>query len=263
MLAIGLLALVALPGWSLAQVPAKTPDSAVAAPVNQKPALDPAATPSPDVKGEFPVTPALNADPKNPFEFFVGVFDSAPPQSPGSDQRMDAVEKQLEALIAEVKAMRASRNAPVPVQLAVPADAESRRKAAERIYAASKEPFVQIVETAELKIMTRAEYKFPKVKAEALAAFLREHMKSPVEVKVDDDSLTVTASPEEQTTIGQFIALSEGKQPPSSATWPTTDRLFHQVYPAPQPKPAAPSPTSVPAKKPAVPDSDPPVLLRN
>ncbi|MBI3466919.1 MAG: M56 family metallopeptidase [Planctomycetes bacterium] len=340
LLAIGLLAMVALPGWSLGQVPARTPDSAAAAPVNQKPAVDPTATPSPDVKGEIPVSPALNADPKNVFEFFVGAFDSAPAQSPGSDQRMDALEKKLEALIADVKAIRATRNAPArPIPMATlrsdndsltrhwgplrdqlqrmdqaelgrvltnaeeatktlrehiaryggkvgvgPAKAPPNRvidaisetalalqaigkteEAAKLASAAqdlreqllkqaagSKEPFVQGVETAELKIVSRARYKLPKAKAEALAAFLSEHMKSPVEVKVDDDSLTVTASPEEQATIGQFIALSEGKQPPASATRPKTpqadDTLYHRIYPAPQSKPAAPASTSAPAK---------------
>jgi hypothetical protein len=86
-------------------------------------------------------------------------------------------------------------------------------------------------------MLNRATYKLPRAKAEALAAFLREHMKSPVEVKVEDDSLIVTAAPDSQVTIGQFIALSEGKQP-------VMTRAIRSTYPV-----TAPPTTAVPAKR--------------
>ena len=69
-------------------------------------------------------------------------------------------------------------------------------------------------------------------------------MKSPVEAKVEDDSLIVTASPEAQTTIGQFVALSEGKQPLASP------KLLQYSLPAQSIFQAAPTKQAAPAKFP-------------
>ena len=185
---------------------------------------------------------------------------------------MDALEKKLEALIAEVKAMRASRNAPsaysATAQFGQPKAAggggsgplptftgtrinrtlgESRR--AESVAGEG---------ASNVQMLSRATYKLPKDKAEALAAFLREHMKSPVEVKVDVDSLIVTASPEEQAILGQFIALSEGKQHSVSAKLlqysQPAQSTFQYAHPAQSilqaapPYQAAPATTSEPPK---------------
>src|SRR5262249_21674785 len=60
--------------------------------------------------------------------------------------------------------------------------------------------------------LSRATYKLPKDKAEALSAFLREHVKaSVVETKVEGENFIVTTTPEAQHVIGQFVALIEGK----------------------------------------------------
>jgi hypothetical protein len=62
----------------------------------------------------------------------------------------------------------------------------------------------ELVET-----LTRVKYKLPQAKAQALAAFLQEHVGGDVETKVDGETLTVTAVPDHQARIGQFIQLLE------------------------------------------------------
>jgi hypothetical protein len=66
---------------------------------------------------------------------------------------------------------------------------------------------------SEVKL-TRATYKLPAAKAEALATFLREHVKASVlETKAEGDTVMVTTTPEAQHVIGQLIALMQGKTP--------------------------------------------------
>ena len=56
--------------------------------------------------------------------------------------------------------------------------------------------------------LSRKTYKLPKAKAEALAAFLREHVKAPVmEPRVEGDALIVTTTPEVQQGVGQLVGL--------------------------------------------------------
>lgn len=58
--------------------------------------------------------------------------------------------------------------------------------------------------------LTRATYKLPKQKAETLAAFLKANVKASVlELKVDDNGLTVTTTPEAQSTIGGLVKLMQ------------------------------------------------------
>jgi beta-lactamase regulating signal transducer with metallopeptidase domain len=59
--------------------------------------------------------------------------------------------------------------------------------------------------------LSRTTYTLPHAKAEALANFLKEHVKARViETKVDGDSLTITTTPESQKAIGGLIALIQG-----------------------------------------------------
>jgi hypothetical protein len=61
-------------------------------------------------------------------------------------------------------------------------------------------------------VLTRSTYKMPKDKAEALANFLKDQVKGHVlETKVEGDGIVVTTTPDAQHTIGQFIALVQGK----------------------------------------------------
>jgi hypothetical protein len=59
--------------------------------------------------------------------------------------------------------------------------------------------------------LSRATYNLPKDKAEALAAFLKANVKTSVlELKVDNNSLTITTAPEAQVAIGNFVKLLQG-----------------------------------------------------
>jgi hypothetical protein len=60
--------------------------------------------------------------------------------------------------------------------------------------------------------LSRAAYKLPAGKAEALAKFLNEQVKAVVlETKVDGETIIVTTTPEMQRTIGQFMTLLRAK----------------------------------------------------
>ncbi len=58
-----------------------------------------------------------------------------------------------------------------------------------------------------VETLTRAKYKLPQATAEALAVFLKQHAKSEIEIKVEGETVIVTASPDDQSRIGQFIRL--------------------------------------------------------
>ncbi|HEY1860838.1 MAG TPA: hypothetical protein VGG61_10815, partial [Gemmataceae bacterium] len=59
--------------------------------------------------------------------------------------------------------------------------------------------------------LTRATYKMPKEKAEALAKFLSDQVKGQVlETKVDGEGIVVTSTPHIQQTIHAFINLVQG-----------------------------------------------------
>jgi hypothetical protein len=198
--AITLFALAALPGWSQAQVPVAQHQTTVTA--------DDAA-PVTAVTQEIPVTtpqvpavalPAAEALPARALPSVnVAELPAVAGQSSGDDSRIESLEKKLQALIDEVKAMRTTRN--VAARIAVPANQASPKQGG----ASSL--------TSNVQTLTRATYRLPQPKAEAMASFLREHMKTPVEAKIEGENLVVTASPAAQATIEQFIALSEGVAP--------------------------------------------------
>ena len=58
-----------------------------------------------------------------------------------------------------------------------------------------------------VETLTRAKYKLPPGRAQALAEFIQAQIKEEVETKVDGDTLVVTASSDDQAKIGQFIQL--------------------------------------------------------
>ena len=62
-----------------------------------------------------------------------------------------------------------------------------------------------------VEALTRAKYKLTEATATALASFIKEHVKSEVDTKVDGDTLTVIASAEDQAKIGAFVDLLRGK----------------------------------------------------
>jgi len=73
--------------------------------------------------------------------------------------------------------------------------------------------------------LSRATYKLPKEKADALAAFLKHVKASVLETKVEDDGVTVTTTPDVQHTIAQLVGLLTG-QPHAASGLADGQRLF-------------------------------------
>jgi beta-lactamase regulating signal transducer with metallopeptidase domain len=67
--------------------------------------------------------------------------------------------------------------------------------------------------------LSRTTYKLEnKAKADALAAFLKEHVKASIlEVKAEGESLTITTTPETQKAIGQLISITGGEKTKTSS----------------------------------------------
>jgi beta-lactamase regulating signal transducer with metallopeptidase domain len=101
--------------------------------------------------------------------------------------------------------------------------------------ARSERRIINLRETAETSgtpattiTLSRTTYKMEnKAKADALATFIKEHIKAAVlEVKTEGESLTITTTPETQKAIGQLISLTGGeKTKTSSAPAPPTKSL--------------------------------------
>lgn len=63
--------------------------------------------------------------------------------------------------------------------------------------------------------LTRATYKLPTGKAQAVAAFLSENLSDEIEVRVKDNALQVTANSEDQARISHFIQLLQTRGTPA------------------------------------------------
>ena len=59
----------------------------------------------------------------------------------------------------------------------------------------------------DIETLTRAKYKLPPGRAQALAAFIKAQVKEDVETRVDGETLIVTATADDQARIGQFVQL--------------------------------------------------------
>jgi beta-lactamase regulating signal transducer with metallopeptidase domain len=76
-------------------------------------------------------------------------------------------------------------------------------------------------------LLSRTTYKLPKEKADALAAFIKQHVQAQVlEIKTDGDSLTVTTTPELQRAIRMLVGLMQGKSPTSAAPAPSNRQVI-------------------------------------
>jgi beta-lactamase regulating signal transducer with metallopeptidase domain len=76
---------------------------------------------------------------------------------------------------------------------------------------------------ADVETLIRAKYELPRAKAEALVAFLGEHVNAEIDAKVDGDQVIITATPDVQRNIGQLIAFMQGK--PSAEPRSTRSRI--------------------------------------
>jgi hypothetical protein len=202
---IGVLALIALPGWSLGQ---KTTEG------------EPQAAP--------PATQAKGGASKQEVPKVEGVVNLlgsrgdlsvAPPVPTDRDKKLQELEKKLQDLLKEVQALRAgsggsSDNTKKVLQV--------RRQ--ELYYRNLLQAQKAFEEKSPVLNLTRATYPLPKDKAEALAAFLRDHVKASVlETKVQDNHLIVTTTPDTQQAIGQIVALIQGKKAPSGGSGPLNE----------------------------------------
>jgi hypothetical protein len=67
-------------------------------------------------------------------------------------------------------------------------------------------------ESADVVTLSRAIYKLPHAKGEALATLLKQHSKVEIlEARVEGDSLVITTTPEAQRAIAQFVSLIQGR----------------------------------------------------
>jgi hypothetical protein len=186
---IGLLAIIALPGWSLSQQPAE-----------------------PKAKEKIKDSQPYQVIPGADGVVILQKDFTEPTKAGGDADRLDRLEKQLEALLKEVKAMRAGTsksdvNVKYPAGKEVTVEVNPRYDVREKTY-----EFYTVTAGEHAVTLTRATYKMPKDKAEALAKFLGDQVKGQVlETKVDGDSIVVTTTPGIQRTIHEFINLVQGK----------------------------------------------------
>jgi beta-lactamase regulating signal transducer with metallopeptidase domain len=205
---IGLLALIALPGWSLSQQPTQ-----------------------PKVKEKIKDAKPYQVTPGADVEVILQDVVIDPGKAGGDGDRLDRLEKQLEALLKEVKAMRAGTpksdlpvKATAPKVVTVETKPNTDAKAAGYPSSEGKRVYFEVIDRGEgggqSVTLTRATYKMPKEKAEALAKFLSDQVKGQVlETKVDGDGIVVTTTPGNQRTIHEFINLVQGKTGQSKEVW--------------------------------------------
>jgi beta-lactamase regulating signal transducer with metallopeptidase domain len=262
--AVGVLALLVIPAWTLGQAP---------------PPPAPAQAP-PTVAEEKPA-PETATQLLNIAQYYTRLAEARQEAQPGKapadrDKKLDELEKKLKDLLKELQALKAGGNSPT-----APPPAENRVNPGAKVdYVPTTtyqvkptvtgnviyEPvttyqpvtsYVQWANTARGAgeksaevMLTRATYKLPTAKAEALGAFLREHVKASVmETKVEGENLIVTTTPEAQHTIAAFIALVQGKVP-ATRTWGTPASVPHATYPVPA-APVTNATHAVPAAAPA------------
>jgi bla regulator protein BlaR1 len=217
LLVLGILALVVLPGWSLSQ----QSDEKNGADRKVEKKGDDNKTDIKDLTELLAITQKDEVGLSEILADFVIAQDGKPVEGKDAD-RLDRLEKQLEAMRKEVQALRAgkkqmgnfgqSKPAPTmkdgPKQEKLSGDPQDVREVYQyktwnaQANSADDQPI----------IFSRATYKMAHAKAEALAAFLRDQLKNQsLEAKVEDDSIVITTLPDMQLTISQFIALVQGK----------------------------------------------------
>jgi hypothetical protein len=216
---VGLLALVALPGWSQDQ---PTPPAKPVAPITVPPAAPqeapPQAVPVPPVPANANFAPSVaevQASPYGP--------TAADQNDP--DARLRAIEQQLQALLKEVKGMRsggpnnkATRTPSVhyvPAQAGTPAPALYSGRVA-RVHdgqtTAESAAVLPPQPTGSTEVtLTRATYELPGEKAKALSELLQGYKGPEITFKIEGDKMTVTTTPEAQHMLGQFVRFLQGK----------------------------------------------------
>jgi hypothetical protein len=220
LVALGALALVVLPAWSLAQ-DKKPEDNAVQKrlPVDDKQSLPDTGRRDERLPVQKPPRADNNATGIRAGASLVGARDAnhvGAVSGADRDRRLAAVEQQLQALLNEVRSLRGGavnqqqyRQALVDSVLRPTAGADK----APVLEGPDAKP-VAGRDGVQVITLTRATYKLPQSRAAALSEFLREHVKvEMLDLKVRGNELTVTTTPEAQKAIGQLIRLMRTDEP--------------------------------------------------
>ncbi|HEY7152915.1 MAG TPA: hypothetical protein VH575_03050, partial [Gemmataceae bacterium] len=135
--------------------------------------------------------------------YTLGFVDSGTVGTTDRDKKLQELEAKVKTLLKEVQALKPSK---------------TTTKSVTAVWDfGTKEGRLEIlVPTAPREVtLNRTTYKLPAEKAESLGKFLQQHVKGVImEVKVEGENLIVTTPPQVQQGIHQFIALTEGKNPP-------------------------------------------------
>jgi len=223
LLCVGLLALLAIPGWTLGQ------DS------------PPAEQPQPNLDLIIDAGKEVES---GDVLILLNLLDSAEeakaqPAGADRDKKLEELEAKIRAVLAEIQALRREEHRKLAaIQLdkaRTLGEGVARRQADEaaqrqRVDAAKKLAEAHVLRLEGLRFaagqeaqgravirvdnnvaLIRTTYTLPAAKAKALGTFLKEHLKaSVVETTVEDDKLTVTTTPEAQKAISQLIGLIQG-----------------------------------------------------
>jgi hypothetical protein len=224
--AIAALALVSLPGWSQVQ---RAPE---ASPTKEEAAKHVILNVAKDTDFQDAVH-ALKDVEKTAGGRRIWIATADTPVSTDRDGRLQKLEERLEELLKEVQALRGSGVRPLIIrkeQLTKPVESsdrprvqniESKRNdirheppggARETVFENALHSLHSGKESADVMTLSRAIYKLPHAKAEALATLLKQHSKVEIlEARVEGDSLVITTTPEAQRAIAQFVSLIQGR----------------------------------------------------
>jgi len=257
--AVVLLAMVVVPAWSIGQEAAEPPAAAPALVISGIPQPEDVAievAPGPASVEAVPVlVPRVElvsqdpmASPAAPASASTPAVAAQPahPTTDDAQRRLKLLEEQIAQLQAEIRALRGGSAATTGTTslssafarkgYTAPAPIGSRTlyayPASDRAYAVRPGPT-----TFEVQTLGRGTYKLPQAKAEALAAFLREQLADDVDVKVQGDSLIVTAAPETLSSITHFIVLFQkpaGKDGQAKPDQPESQNREPAAVPAPR-----------------------------
>jgi beta-lactamase regulating signal transducer with metallopeptidase domain/arginine repressor len=199
LLAVGVLALLSVPGWTLGQRPA--PESV---PANED-------TSPTDVEIISPVfVDPIEARTEVAWLDLVTAAErvKAQPASAERDKKLKEIEDKIQAMIKEIHALRQK---------------DKQHELTEKLRAAQHANYARAVtQAATVRLRTasalkqkdgettlsRATYTLPPEKAKALDAFLKTYLKaSVVETKLEGDKLTITTTPDAQRALRELIGL--------------------------------------------------------
>jgi hypothetical protein len=217
---LGAIALIALPGWSLSQQSREKPGS------EKKVEKDSEIQKDEEIQGIYEIEAQLDelkivTVPGTLIQRYelAAVEDGQPATGKEAD-RLEKLEKQLEALLKEVKSLRTSKGVWNERSKVKTEDIHQWKSwnadpnvKFENVHLWDKGWNVPPSQAGDRPIiLSRATYKMPRAKAEALAAFLRGQLnEQTLETRVEEDAIVITTLPEIQKTIGQFIGLVQGR----------------------------------------------------